>query len=261
MKSKKPSLLDMENFVQNRADQKTSKNSSKKAAKGKAASKSKDQAVSQTDLLEAMKYMLTEIAPKGREAPVGLEVTIEEQAMSIDALKNEISQLKMDFLKMVSDHQKGTMELQNELARVKEGGIETARSFVDVKSSVQDLKMRIDKIGATEPVEEKVKAVAMPSGPVSNVDENYKTLIYRNVVMLMDEKDFSPFDVTRLFKLEGFAVFQPYMEWNERTVMMIYEDARKAGFVKPIEKKQKSKSANDGFVPGEIPPELVLPKV
>jgi hypothetical protein len=71
------------------------------------------------------------------------------------------------------------------------------------------------------------KRVTNEKSPIidSNDTHNYK-LILSNIVMLIDKKEFSPNDIVRLFKAEGFPPPSPYSRWDIKMIEQLYKKAK-----------------------------------
>lgn len=60
------------------------------------------------------------------------------------------------------------------------------------------------------------------------VDANYAKLLLKNIVWLKEEKDFSSNDVARLFRAEGFDTPHPYQNWDEKVINTMYAEAKRS---------------------------------
>ncbi|MBF0376366.1 MAG: hypothetical protein HQK72_02680 [Desulfamplus sp.] len=222
---KKPSLLDIELFVQKREDEKQKELSQieansgalviekgdnvKEAALAKEDKKIVENKNDQDNLYKAdetypEEYNQIEDNQKNQFQPPTAPTIIDERLTSIieitDSQRDDMNRLKQDMFKLkeqlrvyhsfLSNQQKKILELEKSIADKRFSGEYTTNKGV--------------------------------------LDANYSKLLLKNIVWLKEEKDFSSNDVARLFRAEGFLTPHPHENWDEKVINTLYNEAKKS---------------------------------
>ncbi|MBF0229956.1 MAG: hypothetical protein HQK63_10295 [Desulfamplus sp.] len=220
---KKPSLLDIELFVQKREDEKQKELSQIEADSGALIIDNKDSvkdlALAKEDkkIVEDNKsyqdngYRNDENYPRedkqiedNKTNQFQVPTMIDERLTSIieitDSQRDDMNRLKQDMFKLkeqlrvyhsfLSNQQKKILELEKSIADKRFSGDFTTNKGV--------------------------------------LDENYSKLLLKNIVWLREEKDFSSNDVARLFRAEGFLTPHPHENWDEKVINILYNEAKKS---------------------------------
>ncbi len=248
MKTKKPSLLDMECFVQARTrSSQLIKDESGIPDPSVEKFQTTEQAAAEPEVqIPVNERMAEDIraiqpVPEKNDEPTdesvqGAGPEASDPSETSDA--NVLQVIKMmlsdyapnkeymkEVLGLVSEQKAEILYLKNEMNRLK-SKVEAFNIIADQKIEIKYLR---DKINMLQTLFDQFagKKQERPAPRVHEpVDEHYKTLIFKNIVKMKDENGFSSLDVAKLFKREGFAIFSPYATWDEDTVTHMYKLAK-----------------------------------
>lgn len=202
---KKPSLLDIELFVQKRTDEKQKELSQIEADSGALVIENRD-GVKDAALAtaEEKKYAeekrdVEDNRPTGFQAPEMLDERLTSIIEITDSQRDDINRLKQDMFKL------------KEQLRV-------YHSFLsNQQKKISELEKRLSEKSLTDDYSNK-----------GLIDANYSKLLLKNIVWLKEEKDFSSNDVARLFRAEGFQTPYPHESWDEKVINTLYIEAKKS---------------------------------
>lgn len=218
---KKPSLLDIELFVQKRTDEKQKELSQLEARSDALVFES---IASQADQhADSIAPSLLEQNPSESAESISTEKGMEKPV--IDTEKKDTQYRQVEFVDErltsiieITDSQRDEInKLKQDMFKLKEQ-LRVYHSFLgnQQKKILYLEKMLSDKEQQEEFVNKGV------------VDENYSKLLLKNIVWLKEEKDFSSNDVARLFRAEGFDTPHPYQNWDEKVINTMYADAKRS---------------------------------
>jgi hypothetical protein len=251
MKTKKPSLLDMECFVQARTrssqlikDEPDMPNPSAESFQASEQSAVEpDIQIPLNDRLSDDTLTTQAIQPPSEKNDAQTDEPVQESqpetsdqpetsnADVLQVIKMMLSdyapnnEYMKEVLNMVTEQKAEILYLKNEMNRLK-SQVEAFNIIADQKIEIKYLR---DKVTMLQNMFDQFagKKHDRPAPRVqAPVDEHYKTLIFRNIVKMKDENGFSSLDVAKLFKREGFAIFSPYAAWDEDTVTHMYKFAK-----------------------------------
>ncbi len=188
---KKPSLLDMELFAEQRATKKQQE-------------LSRIEEESDASVFESLSLNYSPDGETDEETEAGEKSAIpktvewaDEKLITLieitDAQQNEINKLKQDMFKLK----------------------EQLRVYHSFLSSQQK---KITELENKKPEASDNQGI---------IDSNYKKLLLKNIVWLKEEKEFTTNDVARLFRAEGFQTPHPYEYWDDKVVNTLYQKAKK----------------------------------
>ena len=153
---------------------------------------------------------------KKREQEIELEPSIlEEDSNTFE--NGELNEAESKIINMIKIQKSEIDKISNELTGVVEQ-LKAHKRTLDQ----QDREIALLKEGQ----ESRLNRVEENQKPRKADLSHNKELILRNIVMLIEEKEFSFNDVARLFKLEGFRPPSPYADWNDKVVEKLYAAAR-----------------------------------
>ncbi|MBF0120172.1 MAG: hypothetical protein HQK79_15160 [Desulfobacterales bacterium] len=256
MKSKKPSLLDMESFVQKRSQKTTHQPMSHEEPEQ--LSPNLTPPPPPPPIPEKVPELKTDKPPEIKpvievkvetipEIKAVQELKVEKiekaQTNSIDspdmlqAIKvmfSEFTPPSKDFFKeiiaIVAEQRTEILNLKNEVNKLKVQ-FDTFNIIADQKFEIKEIRNRLNElknqIEQLQLGDKKIVIKPPAPKPQVTVDEHYKALILRNIMKMKDDNGFSSLDVAKLFRKEGFAIFPPYEEWDEETVNAMYNMAKK----------------------------------
>ncbi|MGD9733333.1 MAG: hypothetical protein AB7U45_14240 [Desulfamplus sp.] len=200
---KKPSLLDIELFVQKRADEKKRELSQIEADSAAMAIEKEADAYNPA----ASNLPSSNIEQDGKitDNQMQTPLVIEEMFTSIigvtDTQRDDINKLKQDIFKLKEELRVYHSFLSSQQKKIAE--LEKSLSEKSVSSDDQKVNMGI-------------------------IDANYSKLLLKNIIWLKEEKDFSSNDVARLFRAEAFQTPYPHTSWNEKVINILYNEAKKS---------------------------------
>lgn len=251
MKTKKPSLLDMECFVQARTKSSpvipVIKDEPEMSGPPKEKVKKKKPPVGESDIQIHVKDRIDENNQTIDPTPVKVEAQTKAPAInkvnpSDPSDANVLTTIKMmlsdiapnndymkDVLGIVTEQKAEILYLKNELNKLK-SQVEAFNIIADQKFEINYLRNKINMLQVQFDQFVDNKNVRSSKKAHAPVDEHYKTLIFKNIIKMKDENGFSSLDVAKLFKREGFAIFSPYETWDEDTVTQMYKQAKKINF-------------------------------
>lgn len=248
MKTKKPSLLDMECFVQARTKSSpVIKDEPEMPGHPEEKIQKIEQPVGEPDIQIHDNDRMDENIPIIDPPAVKIETQMEEPVISkipqpapsdanvLTTLQMMLSDLapKKDYMKdildIVTEQKAEILYLTTELNKLK-SQVEAFNIIADQKVEIKYLRNKIDMLQALFDQFAENKKAKPVNKAHAHVDERYKTLIFKNIIKMKDENGFSSLDVAKLFKREGFAVFPPYETWDEDTVTQMYKIAKKMSF-------------------------------
>jgi len=233
---KKPSLLDIELFVQKRTDEKR-RELSKTEADSDAmvfdsiadpsveAESVKRSSNSKTALLVNESVVTDSEATDTKEVASGSAeaIKIDESASEHDNKDVEPPQIavvdeRLIAIIEVTDQQRDEINrLKQDMFKLKE----QLRVYHSFLSSQQKKISELEK-SLSE------KSISDEPANIGIVDANYAKLLLKNIVWLKEERDFSSNDVARLFRAEGFDTPLPYKHWDEKVINTMYADAKRS---------------------------------
>jgi hypothetical protein len=142
---------------------------------------------------------------------------IEKESQVFDHVDNNALEAK--FLKVINAQKSDIDRINMEL----EKSMEQQKIYKNLIKK-QQKEINSLKQGLGHQPEKRVTNEKFPTID-SNDTHNYK-LILRNIVMLIDKKEFSPNDIVRLFKAEGFPPPSPYSRWDIKMIEQLYKKAK-----------------------------------
>lgn len=248
MKTKKPSLLDMECFVQARTKSSpVTKDEPEMSGHPEEKVQKIEQPVDESDIQIHVNDQMDENVQIIEPTPVKIEAETEDPAINeinqpIPSDANVLQTIKMmlsdlapnnDYMKdvigIVTEQKAEILNLKNELNRLK-SQVEAFNIIADQKFEINYLRNKINMLQVQFDQFVDNKKARSAKKVHAPVDEHYKTLIFKNIIKMKDENGFSSLDVAKLFKREGFAIFSPYETWDEDTVTQIYKIAKKMDY-------------------------------
>lgn len=251
MKTKKPSLLDMECFVQARTrSSKLIKDEPVAPDPSGESLQASEQSAAEPDIQAPVNDRLSDdirtnmaIQPPSEKNDEQTDGSVQEvpaetgdqpetsNADVLQVIKMMLSdyapnnEYMKEVLNIVAEQKAEILYLKNEMNRLK-SQVEAFNIIADQKIEIKYLR---DKITMLQTMFDQFagKKHDRPAPRVqAPVDEHYKTLIFKNIVKMKDDNGFSSLDVAKLFKREGFAIFSPYAAWDEDTVTHMYKFAK-----------------------------------
>ncbi|MBF0572326.1 MAG: hypothetical protein HQK69_01000 [Desulfamplus sp.] len=219
---KKPSLLDIELFVQKREDEKQKELSQIEADSGALIIEHKD-SIKEAALSKEDKTIVEENTSyqdnvyknddnylkedkqieDNKKEQFQEPAMIDERLTSIieitDSQRDDMNKLKQDMFKLKEQLRVYHSFLSNQQKKI----LELEKSIADKRFSGEDTNKGV-------------------------LDANYSKLLLKNIVWLKEEKDFSSNDVARLFRAEGFSTPHPHENWDEKVINTLYNEAKKS---------------------------------
>ncbi|MBF0101118.1 MAG: hypothetical protein HQK77_09450 [Desulfobacterales bacterium] len=171
------------------------------------------QNVNQQLIIETIQKAFSELALPKKDNIHEIVNVLGEHKSEILYLRTELDKLKsaIEPLKDVLEKQKIIPKLQDEIR--------------ELKLQITVIKQRAEK--RSEPEKTTHDAIKKQSiKPKEPVDDYYKRLILKNIMMLKDEKGFSSLDVAKLFQKEGFSILPPYDVWDKDAINKLYAQAK-----------------------------------
>ncbi|MBF0302104.1 MAG: hypothetical protein HQK73_03620 [Desulfamplus sp.] len=196
---KKPSLLDIEIFVQKRKDEKEQELSHIESGA--------DAIVIENGSSNTVPTKSDIVSPQSKDNDVATQpqnqLVVGEMLTSVievtDTQRDDINKLKQDMFKLR----------------------EQLRVYHSFLSNQQKKILELEKS-----ISEKILPESDSNRGI--IDANYSKLLLKNIVWLKEEKDFSSNDVARLFRAEGFQTPHPHENWDEKVINTLYNEAKKS---------------------------------
>ncbi|MBF0411992.1 MAG: hypothetical protein HQK70_04670 [Desulfamplus sp.] len=196
---KKPSLLDIEIFVQKRKDEKEQELSHIESGA--------DAIIIENGSSNTVPTKSDIVSPQSKDNDVATQpqnqLVVGEMLTSVievtDTQRDDINKLKQDMFKLR----------------------EQLRVYHSFLSNQQKKILELEKS-----ISEKILPESDSNRGI--IDANYSKLLLKNIVWLKEEKDFSSNDVARLFRAEGFQTPHPHENWDEKVINTLYNEAKKS---------------------------------
>ncbi|MBF0233725.1 MAG: hypothetical protein HQK62_11970 [Desulfamplus sp.] len=243
---KKPSLLDIEMFVQKRTDEKQKELSKIEADSNALVFESLDlqpvpvttpDSAQSTVTTTSRSYVETEKeveksgSAEDRTTAAYSSIKTVEPHTTVESNTAQTAELnpinivdeRLTSIIEITDLQRDEIsKLKQDMFKLKEQ-LRVYHSFLsNQQKKISDLEKSLSELslpGKHQPYE---------SGNKGVIDANYAKLLLKNIVWLKEEKDFSSNDVARLFRAEGFDTPQPHQGWDEKVINIMYSEAKRS---------------------------------
>lgn len=238
---KKPSLLDIELFVQKRTDEKQRALSKIEAdsdamvfdsiADPSVEAKSVKRASHPATALLVNESLVTDSAAgestttdkRGVASESAEEIKIDDSASEHDKKEAEPPPIAVIDERLIAIIEV-TDQQRDEINRLKQDMFKLKEQLRVYHSFLSSQQKKISEL------EKSISEKSIYDEPANRgiVDANYSKLLLKNIVWLKEERDFSSNDVARLFRAEGFETPHPYEHWDEKVINTMYADAKRS---------------------------------